>query len=139
MREVRAIVEALLFVSEVPLSLAKIKEVLSMYTHSEITGALQAIRQDYAAEVHGFFLAEVAQGYQFRTKHDYVDWVRKLKKVVPSRLSRAALETLAIIAYKQPVLRAEIESIRGVDAGGVLRLLLENWIGWHHPLAFQGT
>jgi segregation and condensation protein B len=125
MSQLRAIIESLLFVSEVPLSLAKIKDVLAMYTHAEITEALQALRQDYEREEHGFYLAEVAQGYQFRSKPEYGEWIRKLKKVTPSRLSQAALETLAIIAYRQPILRADVEAIRGVDVGGVLRLLLE--------------
>jgi segregation and condensation protein B len=125
MSQVRAIIESLLFVSEVPLSLTKIKSVLSMYTHVEITGALEQLQQEYAEDKHGFSLAEVAQGYQFRSKPEYGEWIRKLKRITPARLSQAALETLAIIAYKQPILRAEIESIRGVDVGGVLRLLLE--------------
>ena len=125
MSQVRAIIESLLFVSEVPLSLAKIKSILSMYTHAEITEALEQLRQEYAGDGHGFFLAEVAQGYQFRSKPEYGEWIRKLKKITPARLSQAALETLAIIAYRQPILRAEIESVRGVDVGGVLRLLLE--------------
>ncbi|MBW1981869.1 MAG: SMC-Scp complex subunit ScpB [Deltaproteobacteria bacterium] len=125
MSKVKAVIEALLFVSEVPLSLAKIKEVLDMYTHAEITSAIKEIELEYAQEGHGFFLAEVAQGYQLRTKPEYGEWIRKLKKVAPSKLSRAALETLAIVAYKQPILRSEIEAIRGVDVGGVLRLLLE--------------
>lgn len=125
MAAVPAIIEALLFVSEVPLSLAKIKELLSMYTHGEITAALHDLREEYAGDGHGFALEEVAQGYQFRTKLEYADWVRKLNKMTPTRLSRAALESLAIIAYKQPILRSEIEAIRGVDVGGVLHLLLE--------------
>ena len=81
MAELEAIIESLLFVSEVPLSLAKIKTILSMYTHAEITQALEALRQQYAAKEHGFFLAEVAQGYQFRTKPEYGEWIRKLKKI----------------------------------------------------------
>jgi len=125
MATVRASVEALLFVSEVPLSLTKIKEILSMYTHGEITAALKDLHEEYAGEGHGFALAEVAQGYQLRTKPEYAGLVRKLNKMTPTRLSRAALETLAVIAYKQPLVRSEIEGIRGVDAGGVLHLLLE--------------
>ena len=115
MNPVRAIIESLLFVSEVPLSLAKMKSLLSMYTHVEITEALEQLRQEYAGDGHGFSLAEVAQGYQFRSKPEYGEWIRKLKRITPARLSQPALETLAIIAYKQPILRAEIESIRGVD------------------------
>lgn len=125
MAELRAIIESLLFVSEVPLSLAKLKSILSMYTHVEITEALEELRQEYNGDEHGFFLAEVAQGYQFRSKPEYGDWIRKLKRIIPTRLSQAALETLAIVAYKQPLLRSEIESIRGVDVGGILRLLQE--------------
>ena len=125
MSQVRAIIESLLFVSEVPLSLVKIKSILSMYTHGEIIQALEDLRQEYADEKHGFCLAEVAQGYQFRSKAEYGDWIRKLKRIIPTKLSLAALETLAIIAYKQPILRSEIENLRGVDVGGILRLLLE--------------
>ena len=125
MAELHAIIESLLFVSEVPLSLVKIKAILSMHTHGEIVQALEELGQEYAADKHGFFLAEVAQGYQFRSKPEYGDWIRKLKKIIPTRLSQASLETLAIIAYKQPILRSEIENVRGVDVGGVLRLLLE--------------
>jgi segregation and condensation protein B len=105
MAELRAIIESLLFVSEVPLSLVKIKAILSMHTHGEIIQALEELRQEYAHDKHGFFLAEVAQGYQFRSKPEYGDWIRKLKKIIPTRLSQASLETLAIIAYKQPILR----------------------------------
>ncbi len=124
MSPVRAIIESLLLVSEVPLSLTKIKSVLSMYTHVEITEALEQLQQEYAGDKHGFSLAEVAQGYQFRSKPEYGEWIRTLKRITPARLSQAALETLAIIAYKQPILRAEIESIRGVDSTGVLRSLV---------------
>ena len=125
MATVRAIIETLLFVSEVPLSLSKIKELLAMYTHGEITAALEDLRKEYSEDSHGCAVVEVAQGYQLRTKPEYAGWVRKLNKITPTRLSRAALETLAIIAYKQPVLRLEVEAIRGVDVGGVLHLLLE--------------
>jgi segregation and condensation protein B len=125
MAKLRAIIESLLFVSEVPLSLIKLKTILAMHTHGEIIQTLEELRQEYADDKHGFFLAEVAQGYQFRTKPEYGEWIRKMKKIIPTRLSQASLETLAVIAYKQPILRSEIESVRGVDVGGILRLLLE--------------
>ena len=125
MAELRAIIESLLFVSEVPLSLVRLKTILAMHTHGEIIQALEELRQEYADHKHGFFLSEVAQGYQFRSKPQYGDWIRKLKKIIPTRLSQASLETLAIIAYKQPILRSEIENVRGVDVGGIVRLLLE--------------
>jgi segregation and condensation protein B len=117
MSQLRAIIESLLFVSEVPLSLVKLKTILAMHTHGEIVQALEELRQEYADHEHGFFLSEVAQGYQFRTKPEYGEWIRKMKKIIPTRLSQASLETLAVIAYKQP--------IRGVEVGGILRLLLE--------------
>ena len=67
----------------------------------------------------------MAEGYQFRTKSEYAQFILRMLKASPTRLSRAALETLAIIAYKQPILRHEIERLRGVDVGGILRTLLE--------------
>jgi segregation and condensation protein B len=72
-----------------------------------------------------FSLKEVAQGYQIRTKSRYAPYVLKMIRSSPARLSRAAMETLAIIAYKQPIIRQEIERYRGVDVGGILRTLLE--------------
>ena len=73
----------------------------------------------------GIFLSEVAGGYQIRTRPEYHEWVKRLLKPNPHRLSDAALETLAIIAYKQPIIRSDIEHLRGVDCGGVLRVLME--------------
>jgi segregation and condensation protein B len=70
-------------------------------------------------------LKEVAGGYQFRTRPEHTEWIKKLIQPRPPRLSKAALETLAIIAYKQPLIRSDIEHIRGVDCGGVIRALLE--------------
>jgi len=72
-----------------------------------------------------FVLKEVAQGYQIRTRSGYAPYVLRMLRSSPSRLSRAALETVAIIAYKQPIIRQEIERFRGVDVGGILRMLLE--------------
>ena len=72
-----------------------------------------------------FFLNQVAGGYQIRTRPEYMEWIKRLLQPKPLRLSKAALETLAIIAYKQPVIRSDVEHIRGVDCGGVLRVLLE--------------
>jgi segregation and condensation protein B len=72
-----------------------------------------------------FQLMEVGEGYQFRTKVEYAPWIRNLRKVKPTRLSQSALETLAIVAYRQPIVRAEIEHVRGVDSGWVLNSLLE--------------
>jgi segregation and condensation protein B len=80
---------------------------------------------DYEARQGGFYLNQVAGGYQIRTRSEYTQWIKRLLQPRPLRLSKAALETLAIIAYKQPVIRSDVEHIRGVDCGGVLRVLLE--------------
>jgi segregation and condensation protein B len=80
---------------------------------------------EYEERHGGFLLKEVAGGYQFRTSSEHTEWIKKLIQPRPPRLSKAALETLAIIAYKQPLIRSDIEHIRGVDCGGVIRVLLE--------------
>ena len=87
--------------------------------------ALDHLAAAYEARGGGFYLAVAAGGHQLRSRPQYHPWIRRLQGAAAPRLSRAALETLAIVAYRQPVMRAEIESIRGVDCGGVLRLLME--------------
>lgn len=125
MDDLKTIVETLLFVAEEPLSPERFKKLLVQAEVPEIRVALEALQADYEARRGGFYLAEVAGGYQFRTRPEYTGWVRRLIDPKPVRLSKAALETLAIIAYKQPIIRADVEHIRGVDCGGVLRQLLE--------------
>ncbi len=119
------IIECLLFVSEEPLSVQQLKTILEDAEPTDIRAALQDLIQEYDCRGGGFGLKQVAGGYQFRTNSDYSAWVKKLLKPSPARLSRAALETLAIIAYKQPIIRSDVEHIRGVDCGSVLRMLLE--------------
>lgn len=121
----KSIIESLVFVSETPLSLNRLKAILGDVDLRDIRLALAELKGEYEDRQGGFALQEVAGGFQFRTRSDYSDWIKKLLKPSPTRLSRAALETLAIIAYKQPIIRADVEHIRGVDSGGVLRLLLE--------------
>ena len=120
-----SILESLLFASERPLALREIQEILGGLEASEVREALETLAQRYRGEGRGFFLAEVAGGYQLRTLPENAEWVRKMLGGRPVRLSRAALETLAIVAYRQPITRAEIEDVRGVESGGVLRLLLD--------------
>jgi segregation and condensation protein B len=81
--------------------------------------------EEYREAGRGFVLVEVAEGYQFRSRPEHAEWFRRLGRQRPFRFSRAALETLAIIAYRQPVTRPEIEYLRGVDSGGVLKTLLD--------------
>ena len=125
MDDLKNIVETLLFVAEEPLSAERLKKLLVQAEVAEIRAALESLQADYEARGGGFYLAEVAGGFQFRTRPEYNGWVRRLVDPKPVRLSKAALETLAIIAYKQPIIRADVEHIRGVDCGGVLRQLLE--------------
>ncbi len=119
------ILESLLFVAEEPLSVQQFKAILEIEAPDAIRSALEELGEEYDRRGGGFELRQIAGGYQFRTRSEYSEWVKKLLKPSPARLSRAALETLAIIAYKQPIIRADVEHIRGVDCGGVLRMLLE--------------
>ncbi len=125
MDNLKHIIESLVFVSETPLSVDRLKAIIEDVDRRDIRLALAELQGEYEDRRGGFILQEVAGGFQFRTHADYSDWIKKLLKPSPTRLSRAALETLAIIAYKQPIIRADVEHIRGVDSGGVLRMLLE--------------
>jgi len=125
MPKLKYLIECLLFVSEEPLTLEKIKAVLPSVDIKDIKEAIQNLADEYEQSQKGIYLAEVASGYQLRTRPEYAEWIRKFFQPSPQRLSTAALETLAIVAYKQPVMRSEIENIRGVDAGGILRMLLD--------------
>ncbi len=126
--DLKHIIESLLFVSESPLSVRQINSVLDLREPAVIRECLQELAEEYEARKGGFYLSEVAGGFQIRSRPEYREWIRQLLQAGPSRLSRAALETLAIVAYKQPVIRSDIEHIRGVDCGGVLRMLLERKI-----------
>jgi segregation and condensation protein B len=124
------VIDALIFAADAPLSIQKIKQLLDEdspdgVSLKEIRQAIDEINQDNKSQRRGFFLQEVAGGYQFRTRPNYASWVKKLKKAKPFRLTQPTLETLAIIAYRQPIIRADIEKIRGVDSGGVIKALLE--------------
>ncbi len=124
-KEAKAIIEALLFISGQPLSMAEIKRILEL-GEAEIKGLLEEFRTEYDMRGSGLQVAEVAQGYQIVTRQQYAPWVRKLANItVSAKLSQAALETLAIVAYKQPAIKAEIEAIRGVNSDGVMKTLLE--------------
>ena len=124
-KPLKFIIESLLFVSEEPLSVQQLKNILETEETDAIRAGLEALTDEYDCRGGGFELRQVAGGFQFRTRSEYSDWVKKLLKPSPAKLSRAALETLAIIAYKQPIIRGDVEHIRGVDCGGVLRMLLE--------------
>ncbi len=118
------IVESVLFAAATPVSLRRLVEILGGPTSKEVHAAVERLKSEYATGQRGIQLREVAGGYQLRTARENAEWVRAIFREKPSRLGRAALETLAIVAYKQPVTRAEIEAIRGVDVDGVLSTLM---------------
>jgi len=120
-----AILEALLFVADEPLPLPKLQEILGNAEASETEASLHDLAVRLEADGRGLMVQEVAGGFRLATRPEVHAWVQRLQQVRPARLSRAALETLAIIAYRQPITRAEIEAIRGVAVDGVLRTLLE--------------
>ena len=125
MEDIKNIIESLLLVAEEPLTIDRIKNILALDSKKEIQDALAELSSDYENRKGGFFLREVAGGYQIRTRPEYRQWIKRLIQPKPLRLSKPALETLAIIAYKQPIIRSDIEHIRGVDCGGILRMLIE--------------
>ncbi len=125
MENIKAIIEALILASEVPVVLEKICFVLPEAEKTQIKETLDNLMAEYNERAGGICLQEVAGGYQFRTRPEFGPWIKKLKGTKPASLSPAAMETLAIVAYRQPVVKSEIEGIRGVDVGYALKGLLE--------------
>ena len=126
MNRLAQLIEAALFSADCPVSLGVLSSLDSDATSEEVLAALEEIRRAYAQSGHGVELVEVAEGYQILTRHEFADAIARAHIVTrPRRLSRPALETLAIIAYRQPVARVEIEEIRGVSVESVLRSLQE--------------
>jgi len=124
-KSTKLIVEALLFASDKPLTARDIHAVLPDVSLPNINSALRVLKYEYEAMGRSFGLKEVAGGYQLRSHSEYGAYILRMLQSSPNRLSRATMETLAIIAYKQPILRQEIERLRGVDVGGILKTLLE--------------
>jgi segregation and condensation protein B len=122
--KVRVILESLLFVADKPLNVDQIFEATGI-ERGRITDALEKLQGQRREGICGIVLHEVGGGWQFRTDPSAAQYVRRFLKVKPQRLTRAAVETLAIVAYRQPVTRPEVEDIRGVDTGAVIKALLE--------------
>jgi segregation and condensation protein B len=124
--EIKAVVEALIFASPHPVTPREIGQVLNGVPREAWRDALAELQADYARDGRGLQLVEVAAGYQITTRPEYNDWIRELvDPQKPTRLSIQALETLAVIAYKQPATLPEIIELRGVKSGGVIKTLLE--------------
>jgi len=125
-RELEAILEALLFVSAEPMPIERLMVVLGEVSKHEVKQALQALREEMDRQGRGVQLVELAGGYQIVTRKEYAPWIKRMAKIKAApKLSRMALESLAIIAYRQPIVRSDIEQIRGVEVSTVLRTLLE--------------
>ncbi|HVK77445.1 MAG TPA: SMC-Scp complex subunit ScpB [Kofleriaceae bacterium] len=118
-----ALIEALLFASDKPLTVARLRQLTRVSDTGRIQQALERIGREHAER--GIVLSHVSGGYSFRTHSAFSPWVQQLIQGRPVRLSRAQLETLAIVAYRQPITRPEIDQIRGVDSGATLKLLLD--------------
>ncbi len=132
------VIEAVLFSAQKPLSIREMATVIkgaedevsrNEFTHvsqAEVAGALEQLKIEYVQEQRAFELIEKAEGWQLATDPKYAQWVRQLFPAPkPARLSAPALETLAIIAYRQPITRADVEAVRGVNIDGVLQTLIE--------------
>ncbi len=125
-RELKAILEAVLFVSPEPVPVARLVSIVGTVSKAEVVQALGILAHDLDQDGRGIQLVQVAGGYRLVTKQEYGPWLKRMDKAkAAQKLSRSALESLAIIAYKQPLVRAEIEEIRGVETSGVLRTLCE--------------
>jgi segregation and condensation protein B len=121
----RQIVEALILAAPEPISAARLAEILPYGKRKRVTELVRELNEEYEAQGRAFEIWEVAGGFQMRTRPGFASYVKQLHRLSALRLSRAALETLALVAYRQPVTRAEIESVRGVDPGPILRNLID--------------
>jgi segregation and condensation protein B len=124
-REKKSLIEALLFISGEPVTLASLKTSTEL-AEPDLKQLLDEMIAEYRGRNGGLLLIEIANGYQMVTNPQYAQWIRKFRSTAASgKLSMPALETLAIIAYKQPIIKAELEQIRGVNSDGVVKTLLD--------------
>ena len=124
-QQARAVIEAILLAAEEPVAPDRFEAVLEEASPELIQDAIRSLELEYDGSGRGIHLERIAGGYQFCTNPEYGDQIRAFFEASPVKLSRAALETLAIIAYRQPLTRAEVEEIRGVNSSGVLKTLRE--------------
>lgn len=124
-KEKKSLVESLLFVSGEPVTLAALKNITDL-PETELSQLLADMIREYNQNNGGIIITEVANGYQMVSNPAHSQWIKKMKNTnTANKLSIPALETLAIIAYKQPIIKAELEQIRGVNADGVIKTLLD--------------
>ncbi|MBM4080089.1 MAG: SMC-Scp complex subunit ScpB, partial [Planctomycetes bacterium] len=124
--QVKRIVEALLFATDEPVPVRKLAEIAGAADVREVKDAVEALRKEYDEQNRAFQIEEIAGGLQLLSRPEYRKWIALLgRSRAESRLTQAALETLAIIAWRQPVTRADVEAIRGVQSGELVRSLVE--------------
>lgn len=123
--KIRSTIEAIIFASEQPVTLDQLAQSIDTVDKQELGVLLEQLVVDWRGAGRAFHLVEVAGGWQFRTKAEYGPWLQRMAHDRPTKLSRSSLETLAVIAYKQPITRPEIEDLRGVDSGAVVKNLLD--------------
>ena len=121
----RRIIEAVVLASPEPISAARIAELLPRCNPTKVRALVKELNESYVESHRAFEIWEVAGGYQLRSLPEFAPYLKQIQKTRPLRLSGAALEVLSVVAYRQPVTRAEIDHIRGVDSGAVLRSLLD--------------
>lgn len=125
-QEIKGIIEALLFATQRPLSAKDIKDIIEVEDVKLIRDIIDEIKKEYIEQNKSFKLAELAGGFQFTTDPVYAKWLRKLYKISKrDYLTKPGLETLSVIAYKQPVTKVEIEFVRGVNVDGVIKSLMQ--------------
>ncbi len=124
-REIKSVIEALLFMAGEPVGIDTLRKILEVDKYNT-ERLVRELIIDYSVKNTGLFIVEVAEGFQMVTNPACAPWVKKLlSTAVPKKLTQSSIETLAIIAYKQPIIKAEIEAIRGVNSDGVVKTLLE--------------
>lgn len=121
----KRIIEAVLFVSDKPVSIESLREILTDVEPTVIRQMIEELNKEYGSSGRSFSVKEIAGGFQMMTDPVYSKWISALYKRPPDRLTGPSLETIAIIAYRQPITRSEIEAIRGVNVDGVLHTLEE--------------
>lgn len=124
--QAKTIIESLLFVSSEPLTLKQIRDVLNDAEEKSVKQWIKELQEEFENSPRAVQLVEISHGYRLMTKPQFAEWIQKLVVAKQNlKLTKAGIETLAVIAYRQPLVRAEIEVIRGVDCGGVIQTLME--------------
>jgi len=124
--EAKRVIEAVIFAADGPVSLDQLAQLIETLDNDAILQVVHGLQQDYAVSERSFQLIAIANGFQMRTRDEYAPWIKKFYTTeISSRLSVSALEALAVVAYKQPATRAEVEEVRGVNSDSVIRTLME--------------